>query len=158
MTPRDLCMEPVELAPARASEVASIGRLPGLSEATVRLLEDELADGRRCCLVASHDGMVVGYAAALRQLDDAHVTDVAVASAWRRRGVATRLVAELCRRMEADGAVAVTLEVGAGNGAAQALYRRLGFVVEGRRPTYYRDGEDALILWRRNRWSGLEED
>lgn len=47
------------------------------------------------------------------------------------------------------GASAATLGVRAGNTAARALYRRLGFTYEGPRPGYYPDGEDAVIMWRR---------
>jgi [ribosomal protein S18]-alanine N-acetyltransferase len=38
------------------------------------------------------------------------------------------------------------LEVAVGNAPAQALYRQAGFVEAGRRPRYYADGGDALIL------------
>jgi ribosomal-protein-alanine N-acetyltransferase len=41
----------------------------------------------------------------------------------------------------------MTLEVRAGNEAAQALYQSFGFLVAGRRPRYYTDdGEDALVM------------
>ena len=41
----------------------------------------------------------------------------------------------------------VTLEVRASNGAAQALYSKYGFTVQGRRKSYYTDNlEDALIM------------
>jgi ribosomal-protein-alanine N-acetyltransferase len=43
---------------------------------------------------------------------------------------------------------AYTLEVRVSNMAAVALYKRLGFSVEGIRPKYYID-EDALIMWYR---------
>jgi hypothetical protein len=33
-----------------------------------------------------------------------------------------------------------------GNASAHALYRRLGFALTGRRPGYYRDGGEALVL------------
>jgi ribosomal-protein-alanine N-acetyltransferase len=38
------------------------------------------------------------------------------------------------------------LEVAAQNTAARALYAALGFTETGRRPAYYEDGGDALIL------------
>lgn len=38
------------------------------------------------------------------------------------------------------------LEVRAGNEAAKALYKSLGFTQAGLRPRYYSDGEDALIM------------
>jgi ribosomal-protein-alanine N-acetyltransferase len=45
------------------------------------------------------------------------------------------------------GAQAAILEVRAGNVAAQALYRRYGFEVVGRRRLYYREPpEDALLM------------
>ena len=40
----------------------------------------------------------------------------------------------------------MVLEVAIGNAAARALYERAGFVEAGRRPRYYADGGDALIL------------
>jgi ribosomal-protein-alanine N-acetyltransferase len=39
------------------------------------------------------------------------------------------------------------LEVRAGNTAAQDMYRKHGFVVDGRRPRYYKDNhEDAVMM------------
>jgi len=48
----------------------------------------------------------------------------------------------------AFGGETVTLEVRERNTPAIALYRGLGFSVAGRRPRYYGDGEDALIMTR----------
>ena len=54
----------------------------------------------------------------------------------------------LLREAIARGATAVTLEVRASNEAAQALYRRFGFLPVGTRKGYYRHpDEDALVLW-----------
>ena len=44
------------------------------------------------------------------------------------------------------GARAAFLEVSIGNKAARALYERAGFAPAGRRPRYYADGTDALVL------------
>lgn len=44
------------------------------------------------------------------------------------------------------GARTSSLEVRAANAGAQALYAALGYEVLGRRPRYYSDGEDALIM------------
>ncbi|WP_254453743.1 hypothetical protein [Siccirubricoccus sp. G192] len=48
----------------------------------------------------------------------------------------------------ARGAAAMFLEVAAGNPAALALYRGLGFDRVGQRRRYYPDGSDALVLRR----------
>ena len=44
---------------------------------------------------------------------------------------------------------AATLEVAADNDPALGLYQRFGFVDEGRRPGYYGNGIDAVIMWSR---------
>jgi len=141
----------VRIEPATPADAVAIRGLPGLGSSTRNLLDVDLArDDRRCLVAREVDGhLVVGFAVGLRQLDEVHVLDIAVAAAMRRRGIGHRLLTELIRQERADGADGVTLEVRRSNVAAIALYRRLGFTVEGERPRYYPDGEDALLLWQR---------
>lgn len=140
----------VRIEPATPAEAPAIRALPGLGSSTRNLLDVDLArDDRRCLVARANRGDVVGVVAGLRQLDEVHVLDIAVAAAMRRRGIGQRLLTELIRQERADGADGVTLEVRRSNVAAIALYRRLGFTVEGERPRYYPDGEDALLLWQR---------
>jgi ribosomal protein S18 acetylase RimI-like enzyme len=40
----------------------------------------------------------------------------------------------------------MTLEVSAANAPAQALYLSEGFAVVGRRPKFYNDGSDAVLM------------
>jgi ribosomal protein S18 acetylase RimI-like enzyme len=91
---------------------------------------------------------LAGAALALVQAGLAQVVLVAVDPAWRRRGIARAVL----RRLEAEaigrGATEAWLEVRAGNAAALALYRASGWTACGRRPRYYRDGEDAVLLSR----------
>ena len=70
------------------------------------------------------------------------------ASAARRKGLARRLVAALEARARDAGARVCFLEVRASNAAARALYSGLGYTVSGRRPTYYKDGEEAVLMRR----------
>jgi ribosomal-protein-alanine acetyltransferase len=154
----------IEVVPAVPADAEAIRGVEGLSDATHRLLDHDLAAPDRCCLVAriranvgrpngaagaggAVDGGVVGFAAAIMQLEDAHVLDVAVRPAARRRGIGRRLVTSLLAQVRTRGATAATLEVRPSNGGSRALYGQLGFVEEGRRPRYYPDGEDALLLW-----------
>ena len=60
-----------------------------------------------------------------------------------------RLLEAMLTAAAARGAGRATLEVRPSNAAARHLYEKLGFLVAGRRPGYYRfPQEDALILWR----------
>jgi ribosomal protein S18 acetylase RimI-like enzyme len=94
------------------------------------------------------EGAIVGMASARRMVDEVHVMRLVVAEGSRRRGTGRALLEGLIGWARTGGADAVLLEVRAGNGAALALYGRMGFAPEGRRPRYYPDGEDALLLRR----------
>ena len=79
--------------------------------------------------------------------DQAHVTNVAVASEYRRQGIARRLLIALASEIVERGCVAWTLEVRASSEGAQQLYRRFGFVPAGIRKRYYDNSEDAIVMW-----------
>lgn len=103
--------------------------------------------GERCYLVARDGAAVVGYAGAMFVVDDAHITNIAVAPDRQRQGIATRLLAELTWAAIARDCHALTLEVRVSNTGAQALYREFGFVPAGVRKKYYENVEDAIVMW-----------
>lgn len=90
---------------------------------------------------------LIGYAGHWIVAGEAHVSTIAVASAWRRRGLgAWLLLSIIFHALDCDAGV-VSLEVREENHIAQALYARYGFVSVGRRRRYYRDtGEDAILM------------
>jgi ribosomal-protein-alanine N-acetyltransferase len=103
---------------------------------------------QRTYLVAKVDGRIVGFGGVMYVLPDAHVTTIAVAPAWQRKAIGTRLLLALARAAVVKGATALTLEVRASNTGAQELYRRFGFAPAGIRAGYYADsGEDAIVMW-----------
>lgn len=77
---------------------------------------------------------------------EAELLSVGVVPEARGRGIAGRLLAEAARRLIARGVETIFLDVAEGNAPARALYARLGFVERSRRPRYYRNGDDALML------------
>ena len=105
------------------------------------------ADG---CLLAlrGEDGTILGFASGRLLAGEAHVLRLTVASARRRRGHGRTLLSALVAWAAGEGADAVTLEVAAGNAAARALYAGAGLAEVGRRPRYYPDGEDAVLMTR----------
>lgn len=99
-------------------------------------------------IVAIAGEEVVGYAGTWLILDESHVTNIAVAPAWQRRGIAKMLMEYLLRTSLKQGANRITLEVRRTNIPAQKLYEGFGFTVAGVRKGYYSDNkEDALIMW-----------
>ena len=92
---------------------------------------------------------LVGYAFVSRYVDAWHVMNVAVANAYRRRGIASALLERLFEVTASDQRRGYTLEVRVSNLGAISLYERLGFEARGIRRGYYTDNrEDALIMWR----------
>lgn len=104
--------------------------------------------GERTYLAALLGRELAGYAGLLYADDSGHVTNIAVASAHQRRGVATRLLAELAWAAIERGCAGLTLEVRVSNSGAQALYERFGFESAGVRKRYYENTEDAIVMWR----------
>jgi [ribosomal protein S18]-alanine N-acetyltransferase len=95
------------------------------------------------------DDVLVGYAFVSRYVDAWHVMNVAVADAFRRRGIASALLGRLFEVTASDSRRGYTLEVRVSNAGAIRLYEQLGFEQRGIRRGYYTDNrEDALIMWR----------
>jgi ribosomal-protein-alanine N-acetyltransferase len=107
----------------------------------------ELASPHAFPLVACSDsGEVAGYLCPALVADDGEILDVAVAPAWRGRGIGRLLLARAMADCRARGATTVHLEVRPSSSAAVALYEAFGFVRTGRRKRYYQDGEDAILM------------
>lgn len=93
-------------------------------------------------------GEVVGYGGMWLIVDEAHITNIAIAAPYRGRKWGERLLIELQKTASFMGALKMTLEVRVSNLIAQRLYGKLGFYPVGTRRGYYSDNnEDALIMW-----------
>lgn len=91
---------------------------------------------------------VVGYAGIWLNLEEGHITTIAVHRDQRGRGVGELLLLGLIDQAYELGATQLTLEVRVSNRVAQNLYVKYGFRVLGERKRYYTDnGEDAAIMW-----------
>ena len=80
-------------------------------------------------------------------LEEAHITILAVNPQYQRQGLGQTLLYFLLKIAVDYSLERATLEVRISNLAAISLYQKFGFKIAGRRPKYYQDGEDALILW-----------
>jgi [ribosomal protein S18]-alanine N-acetyltransferase len=83
-------------------------------------------------------------------LEEAHITILAIAPQVQQQGLGQALIYALLVSAQRRGLEWATLEVRPSNQAAIALYKKFDFTEVGLRKKYYPDGEDALILWRKN--------
>jgi len=92
---------------------------------------------------------LLGYAIADKIADYAHISNVAVAPEFRKNGIATGLLKQVERQVFAAGLSSLTLEVRDNNEAALEMYKKFGYEIKGRRPKFYEDKYDGLIMWKR---------
>ena len=98
---------------------------------------------------AEEDGQLIAYAGVWLIPPEGYITNVAVHPDWRRRGIASAVLQTMIAECLSEGIEDITLEVRVSNAPGIALYKTLGFTEAGVRRKYYTDGEDALIMWRR---------
>ena len=72
--------------------------------------------------------------------------NIAVATEYRRRGVARFLLASALEVVSDNAGEVIFLEVGVDNGAARELYKQFGFEIYGVRKRYYSGGGDAYTM------------
>jgi ribosomal-protein-alanine N-acetyltransferase len=106
----------------------------------------ELAQDTRAYVVADGEEGLEGYAGAFLLAPDSDVQTIGVRADRRGRGLASRLLSALTAEARASGCTHMMLEVRADNAAAIRLYERHGFAAISRRPAYYPDGGDALVM------------
>ncbi|WP_109508026.1 GNAT family N-acetyltransferase [Nocardioides speluncae] len=102
--------------------------------------------GRQAWVEADDDTSVSGYAVTGPSGDVVELLRIGVAPAAQRQAVATGLMREVIAAAAAAGADRILIEVSADNTGALAFYDDQGFTEIHRRPRYYRDGSDAIVM------------
>ena len=133
-----------------ANHVEAVARLEEVCFSdpwSVNAISSEVKNPLSLWFVAMEEDEVIGYIGSQSVIDQADIMNVAVAPAYRRRGVAVLLVNRLQAELAPKGVKYLFLEVRVTNDPAKSLYEKLGFEVVGRRPGYYtKPKEDALIM------------
>ncbi len=96
--------------------------------------------------IARLNNEVIGYIVFYIFRCEGHILNIAVASEYRRCGVAKYLLASALEIVRKNAGEEVFLEVSVNNTAARGLYRQFGFEVYGIRKRYYSNGDDAYVL------------
>jgi ribosomal-protein-alanine N-acetyltransferase len=102
-------------------------------------------------LVAEVDGIapkeVIGFVGCWLIADEVHISTLAVHPHHRRQGVGEKLLLAMLNWAVMQGAQIATLEVRVSNQSAIDLYKKQGFIIEGKKAGYYRDNnEDAYQM------------
>jgi ribosomal-protein-alanine N-acetyltransferase len=115
-----------------------------------------IAHAETLTLVACDRLGLAGFAILQFGDERAHLVLLAVQSRCQRRGVARSLLNWLLDSARTAGTAELSLELRAGNAAARALYRAMGFSDAGLLPGYYRNREPALRMRRVLRSGGSD--
>jgi [ribosomal protein S18]-alanine N-acetyltransferase len=121
------------------------------SERIRRLIDDP----ETVTLVARDGERTIGFAIMTFGEERAHLVLLAVCPDCRRRGIARRMARWLLASATTAGIASVHVELRAGNEAAYAFYRALGFSETLRLPGYYRGRETAIRMLRMLRIPGM---
>ncbi|MEE9192305.1 MAG: GNAT family N-acetyltransferase, partial [Candidatus Aerophobetes bacterium] len=82
--------------------------------------------------------------------NEAHLVNMAVHPAFRRKGLASKLLKYILEKAQNQGLNTITLEVRRFNLAAQRFYESFDFKKIAISPGYYVEtGEDALVYWKK---------
>lgn len=136
----------------------TLGDIPAVAETereafatpwTEEIFEHELTGNAYAhYIVAEVDGQIIGHVGMWIVLDECHITNVAVRSSMRGRGLGEALMRKAMELCALNEVKTMTLEVRVSNEPARSLYRKLGFQEGGIRKNYYQDDhEDGLVMW-----------
>ena len=114
---------------------------------TENMFIPEVNSANATYVVGTRGEEVICYGGFHTVLDEAHITNIAVKSTSRGKGIGRFLFATLLAKAKEAGAKLVTLEVKTTNTAAISLYESFGFQVAGVRKRYYNNLYDAYVMW-----------
>jgi len=101
------------------------------------------------CTVYEAGQEIVGYAVLMPALDEVHLLDISIASAYQRQGMGEKLLGDMLVLARGRKFARMILEVRRSNVPAISLYRKAGFTEIGVRRAYYpaQNGrEDAIVM------------
>ncbi len=111
---------------------------------------DSLAAGYPAEVLRGARAELLGYWVAMPGVDELHLLNITVASAWQGRGLAVVMLDRLVVACRQRGLTQLWLEVRVSNERAREVYLRYGFAEVGRRRAYYPvlqgPREDALLM------------
>ena len=127
--------------PTDIQAILTIERL-GTNSWKENFFMDELKNPLSVLLVAEQDNVILGFIIAWIVHDDIQLNNIAVLPDYRRQGIAKALIKEIVALFQ--DAKKIILEVNVNNSAKQ-FYEKLGFIITGKRKSYY-GNDDAYLM------------
>ncbi len=114
---------------------------------SISSFEKELLNEVTYYIVAEIDGKIVGYMGMWNILGEGQITNIAVATEHRGKGIGKALLRHILDYAKQINIKRLFLEVRESNLIARKLYENHGFYAIARRKTYYRKPiEDAIVM------------
>lgn len=108
-------------------------------------LRESLAQEHAICFVAEGDN-VLGYVLCYQSFEEGEILRIAVAEEGQRQGIGQGLFETLIEECGKRNISHILLDVREGNEKARKFYEKQGFVVDGKRPRFYRNPEEDAVL------------
>lgn len=117
---------------------------------SIKLLRSGLDSSLDAYLVYEDRGLICGYCVLRILGDQGEIQRIAVERAFRRQGIARKLMDAMVHLARLRGVREMSLEVRESNAGARKLYEAYGFAEEVVRRGYYHSPcESAVIMWNR---------
>lgn len=117
---------------------------------SLNMLQSGLDSSLDAYLVYEDGGLIRGYCVMRILGDEGEIQRIAVEQAFRRQGIARKLMDAMVYLARLKGVREMSLEVRESNTGARKLYKSYGFAEEAvRRGYYHNPSEAAVIMWNR---------
>jgi [ribosomal protein S18]-alanine N-acetyltransferase len=138
------------IRPMREDDVSAVARISRSAPEAAFWPESSVSEvlswGGIVALVSESRNRAVGFLIARETAGEAEILNLAVEHLHRRRGEGAALLNAAAEALRMRGVTRVFLEVRESNAAGIAFYRKHGFSETGRRPSYYREPEEAAVV------------
>ncbi len=117
---------------------------------SLNMLQSGLGSSLDTYLVYEEEGVLRGYCVMRILGEEGEIQRIAVEPAFRRQGIARKLMDAMVYLARGKGVREMALEVRESNAGARKLYESYGFEEEAvRRGYYHNPSEAAVIMWNR---------
>ncbi|MGL4655239.1 MAG: ribosomal protein S18-alanine N-acetyltransferase [Sarcina sp.] len=113
--------------------------------------EAELVNHLAHCFVILDNNKICGFANVWIIAGEANINSIAIDETLRGKGLGSSLLQGILKYCTENNTNEITLEVRESNKAAQNLYKKHSFTIEGERKKYYsNNGETAVLMGNRD--------